>query len=113
MSCSSDDDESVSHDHVSGMLRPVLKKQKKASRRIDRLENLVTKLVNLPEREIPALRKKVESADASAFEVRAQVEGVARDVELCASKHSLDILKAEVSCRHSRTCCFARGPALV
>ena len=96
LSCSSDDDESVSHEHVSTMLRPLLKRLKKAYRRIDRLESLTTKLANVPEREIPALRMKVESADACAFEVKTHVDGLARDVEDCVSKRQFEALKAEL-----------------
>ena len=91
---SSSDDESVTHGDVDSMMRPLLKKQKKAVRRLERVERLVQKLINVPEHEIPALRKKVESADATAYEAKEAVD---------ASTHALDAFKKEQKLSDERT----------
>ena len=91
---SSSDDESVTHGDVDSMMRPLLKKQKKAVRRLERVERLVQKLINVPEHEIPALRKKVDSADVTAYEAKEAVD---------ASTHALDAFKKEQKVADERT----------
>eukprot|EP00966_Prymnesium_polylepis_P105982 2454157-Prymnesium_polylepis.1 len=100
---SSSDDESVTHNDVDSMMRPLLKKQKKAMRRLERVERLVQKLINVPETELPVLRKKVEAADATAYEVREAVEGVKHHVVSLASQHSLDAFKKEQRASDEKT----------